>query len=43
MAKNEFLPFGIADGASVLTNEEYGNLAAHGLTGLVLVWLSRRS
>ncbi|CDH00988.1 phage tail protein [Xenorhabdus bovienii] len=28
MAKNEFLPFGIADGASVLTNEEYGNLAA---------------
>ncbi|WP_275380516.1 phage tail protein, partial [Xenorhabdus bovienii] len=28
MAKNEFLPFGIADGASVLTNEEYGKLAA---------------
>ncbi|MCP9270246.1 phage tail protein, partial [Xenorhabdus sp. XENO-1] len=28
MAKNEFLPFGIADGANVLTNEEYGKLAA---------------
>ncbi|WP_038183097.1 phage tail protein, partial [Xenorhabdus bovienii] len=27
MAKNEFLPFGIADGANVLTNEEYGKLA----------------
>ncbi|WP_274720249.1 phage tail protein [Xenorhabdus bovienii] len=28
MAKNEFLPFGIADGANVLTNEEYDKLAA---------------
>ncbi|WP_230580776.1 tail fiber protein, partial [Xenorhabdus bovienii] len=28
MAKNEFLPFGIADGANVLLNEEYSNLAA---------------
>ncbi|PHM55138.1 phage tail protein [Xenorhabdus sp. KK7.4] len=28
MAKNEFLPFGIADGANVLTNEEYGKLIA---------------
>ncbi|MDE9499301.1 phage tail protein [Xenorhabdus bovienii] len=28
MAKNEFLPFGIAAGASVLTNEEYDKLAA---------------
>ncbi|MCG3461556.1 phage tail protein [Xenorhabdus bovienii] len=28
MAKNEFLPFGIADGANVLSNDEYGNLAA---------------
>ncbi|MDE9463683.1 phage tail protein, partial [Xenorhabdus bovienii] len=27
MAKNEFLPFGIADGANVLTNEEYDKLA----------------
>ncbi|CDG97724.1 putative phage tail fiber protein [Xenorhabdus bovienii str. puntauvense] len=27
MAKNEFLPFGIADGANVLSNEEYSNLA----------------
>ncbi|WP_228857859.1 phage tail protein, partial [Xenorhabdus sp. PB61.4] len=28
MAKNEFLPFGIADGANVLTNDEYGKLIA---------------
>ncbi|WP_244967905.1 gp53-like domain-containing protein [Xenorhabdus budapestensis] len=28
MAKNEFLPFGIADGANVLTNDEYSKLAA---------------
>ncbi|CCW31085.1 Putative protein StfE (modular protein) [Xenorhabdus nematophila F1] len=28
MAKNEFLPFGIADGANVLSNDEYGNLSA---------------
>ncbi|WP_426576664.1 phage tail protein [Xenorhabdus stockiae] len=28
MAKNEFLPFGLADGANVLTNEEYGKLIA---------------
>ncbi|WP_274711800.1 phage tail protein, partial [Xenorhabdus bovienii] len=28
MVKNEFLPFGIASGASVLTNEEYDKLAA---------------
>ncbi|MEQ1966260.1 phage tail protein, partial [Xenorhabdus nematophila] len=28
MAKNEFLPFGIADGANVLSNDEYGKLAA---------------
>ncbi|MDC9622771.1 phage tail protein [Xenorhabdus sp. XENO-7] len=28
MAKNEFLPFGIADGANVVPNEEYGKLAA---------------
>ncbi|CDL85425.1 tail fiber protein [Xenorhabdus szentirmaii] len=28
MAKNEFLPFGLADGANVLSNEEYGKLAA---------------
>ncbi|MCG3461658.1 phage tail protein [Xenorhabdus bovienii] len=27
MAKNEFLPFGIADGANVLSNDEYGKLA----------------
>uniref|UniRef100_UPI0006AA3FB0 phage tail protein n=2 Tax=Xenorhabdus TaxID=626 RepID=UPI0006AA3FB0 len=28
MAKNEFLPFGLADGSNVLSNEEYGKLAA---------------
>ncbi|WP_323859596.1 phage tail protein [Xenorhabdus szentirmaii] len=28
MAKNEFLPFGLADGANVLSNDEYGKLAA---------------
>ncbi|MDC9593494.1 phage tail protein [Xenorhabdus sp. IM139775] len=28
MAKNEFLPFGLADGANVLPNDEYGKLAA---------------
>ncbi|NRN28691.1 hypothetical protein [Photorhabdus heterorhabditis] len=28
MAKNEFLTFGIAEGANVLSNEEYAALAA---------------
>ncbi|PHM39254.1 putative protein StfE [Xenorhabdus mauleonii] len=28
MAKNEYLPFGLADGANVLSNAEYGKLAA---------------
>ncbi|OKP02630.1 tail fiber protein [Xenorhabdus eapokensis] len=28
MAKNDFLPFGLADGANVLSNEEYNKLAA---------------